>query len=531
MNIRHFIISFAAAFSLTAMAQMPQMRNPMLWADVPDPDVIRVDSTFYLVSTTMHLMPGGPVYQSKDLANWTLASYMFPRLDNSPYCSLDGGSIYGCGQWATSLRYHDGTFYALFCTNDPVNADSYVFATKDPSKGWELHSRIPHFHDPSLFFDDDGRAYVFHGSGTLTELQPDLKGIKEGGINQQIIVRDEEETALLEGSRVIKKDGKYYALMISWPQGKPRRQLCYRADSITGPYEKRVILEDNFAGFPYVGQGTIVDAPDGRWYGVIFQDRGAVGRVLTLEPCRWEDGWPMLGDANGKIPETMPIPVDNAAWRTEAAKEPLVTSDDFSGKTLRGQWQWNHNPVDNAWSLTDRKGWLRLKTSKVTDNLFAAPNTLSQRTEGPTCEGTVCIDISKMRDGDRAGFAAFNGDAAVLTVERNGKQWVLTASGQSVRLDGPKRIITKVDVDEWERVALTKGKVWLRVMTDFRLNRDKATLAYSTDGKRWTPIGREYQLRYDYTRVFMGTRLALFCYATKANGGYVDVDYFNYKKI
>lgn len=174
---------------LTGFAQQ-SVSNPLIWADVPDPDVIRVGDTSYMVSTTMHLMPGGPVYESKDLVHWTLASYLFDSLSDSPLYDLQGGTSYGRGQWATSLKYHNGTFYALFCTNDPQGgADSYVFTTTDPHKGWTLHSRIPHFHDPSLFFDDDGRVYVFHGSGMLTELQPDLKGVKQGGINQLVIDR------------------------------------------------------------------------------------------------------------------------------------------------------------------------------------------------------------------------------------------------------------------------------------------------------------------------------------------------------
>ena len=153
-------------------------------------------------------------------------------------------------------------------------------------------------------FDDDGRVYVFSGSGDirLTELNPDLSDVKEGGVDEIVIRPDEETAGLHEGSRVIKHDGKYYAMVINWPSGRPRRQLCYRADRITGPYERMVVLEDNFAGFPYVGQGTIVDAPDGKWWGVIFQDRGAVGRVLTLSPCRWIDGWPMLGNSDGRVP-------------------------------------------------------------------------------------------------------------------------------------------------------------------------------------------------------------------------------------
>ena len=185
-------------------------------------------------------MPGAPVMRSKDLVSWELVSYLFDRLEDTPKYDMKDGTVYGRGQWATSLRWHDGQFYALFSPNDAPYR-SYVYTTKDPAKGWTLHSRMNHFHDASLFFDDDGRVYVFSGTGRLTELKPDLTGVKEGGVDMTLNVRDEEENGLLEGSRVIKKDGKYYLLMISWPNGGRRRQLCYRADRITGPYEKKVI--------------------------------------------------------------------------------------------------------------------------------------------------------------------------------------------------------------------------------------------------------------------------------------------------
>ncbi|MBQ7511803.1 MAG: glycoside hydrolase 43 family protein, partial [Prevotella sp.] len=501
------------------------VRNPLMWADVPDPDVIRVGDTYYMVSTTMHLMPGGPVYESKDLIHWTLGSYLFDRLTDSPLYDLQGGTSYGRGQWATSLKYHDGTFYALFCTNDPQGgADSYVFTTRDPHQGWTLHSRLPHFHDPSLFFDEaDGRVYVFHGSGMLTELRPDLKGVKKGGINQLVIGRDKEENALLEGSRVIKKDGKYYLLMISWPSDKPRRQLCYRADHITGPYGKAVILEDNFAGFPYAAQGTIVDTPQGDWYGIFFQDRNAIGRVPTLSTVRWEDGWPMIG----RVPEAVTVQLP------QHEGESLVVSDDFSLPMLKHQWQWNHNPVDNAWSLTDRKGWMRLKTSRIASNLYEAPNTLSQRMEGPECSATVCIDISRMRDGDRAGFAAFNGHSGVLLISRDGKKTTLAMQAQVVNLSddslsGHQHAVKSVDTDELACVDISKQKrIFLRIDGDFHLGRDTATFYHSTDGKQWQPIGKPFQMRFDYTRLFMGTRYALFNYATRQTGGHVDIDYFS----
>ena len=129
------------------------------------------------------------------------------------------------------------SFYALFSPND-VPYRSFIYTTDDPAKGWTLHSRMKHFHDCSLSFDDDGRAYAFYGTGQVTELEPDLSGVKEGGLNITLPVRDEEEKGLLEGSRMLKHDGKYYLLMISWPNGGKRRQLCYRADKIDGPYEK-----------------------------------------------------------------------------------------------------------------------------------------------------------------------------------------------------------------------------------------------------------------------------------------------------
>lgn len=497
--------------------------NPVLWADVPDPDVIRVGEYFYLVSTTMHLMPGAPVMRSKDLVNWEIVSYLFDKISETPNYDMVDGTVYGRGQWATSIRYHKGKFYAYFSPNDnPFKG--FVYTTTDPAKGWTLSSRLPHFHDASLFFDDDDKAYIFYGTGQLRELNEDLSGVKEGGVDMHVFQRDAEETGLLEGSRVIKHDGKYYLLMISWPGQINRRQVCYRADKITGPYEKKVILNDALNGFPYAGQGTIVDDANGNWYGVIFQDRGGVGRVLTLMPCRWEDGWPILGDANGHIPQLMEKPVQGAA------NVDLVVSDDFSDKKMKLNWQWNHNPVNEAWSLTERRGYLRLKTNRVVDNVFAATNTLTQRMEGPICSAVVSFDVSKMIDGDVAGFSAFNGDAGVLSVIKEGEKKYINMTSCSVSLDNKSKAIKDVKTEDFGKFELTGDVVYLRIDADFNLNKDIATFYYSLDNENWTPIGTEYKMIFDYRRLFMGSKFAIFNYATKKTGGYVDVDFFEYSK-
>ena len=502
--------------------------NPMLWADVPDPDIIRVGDTFYLVSTTMHLMPGAPIMKSKDLKNWETVGYIFDKLTDSPKYDLSPteGTVYGRGQWATSLKYHKGKFYALLAPNEAGSmGDTYIF-TADKAEGpWKIVSRMRHFHDCSLFFDDDDRVYVVYGTGEMMELKKDLSDVIEG-THRHIFQRETDETGLLEGSRMIKHNGKYYLLMIShvYAPGRHRREVCYRADNIQGPYEKRTILQSEFGGFSYEAQGTIVDTQDGDWYGIIFQDRAGVGRVLTVMPCRWIDGWPMLGDEEGKVPPRV-RPLKSG----EPAKS-IVCADDFSGDKLGLHWQWNHNPVDKAWSLTERPGYLRLKTARVVPNLYLAPNTLTQRMEGPKCTGSIALDLSKMKDGDIAGLAAFNDNSAVMAIKKVGKKLTLELSEQKVKLSQREKKVENVDIKVVESVELKQQKIWLRIDANFVPRTDIANFSYSLDGKDWTKIGGDYRMGFDWQRFFMGTKFGIFNYATKKVGGYVDVDEFAYNK-
>ena len=522
--MKKLLLTLAAALLVGAGAQAT-IKNPMLWADVPDPDVIRVGDTFYLVSTTMHLMPGAPVMASKDLKNWETVGYIFDKLTDSPKYDLQEGTVYGRGQWATSLKYHDGKFWALLAPNEAgAMGDTYIFTAPKAEGPWTIHSRLRHFHDATLFFDDDGTPYVFFGTGEMCQLTRDLKGVVEGSL-RHYFQREEDERGLLEGTRVIKHKGTYYALLIShvYAPGRHRREVCYRTKDLNAKWEKNVVLESDFGGFSYLAQGTIVDTEEGDWYGIMFQDRGGVGRVLTLSPVRWIDGWPMLGDENGKVPDTM------RPYKSGQPKTAITCADEFSSSELGLHWQWNHNPVDRAWSLTERPGFLRLKTSRVVPNLYLAPNTLTQRMLGPTCSGVICIDVSHMKDGDCAGFSAFNGDSGVLTLKRVGKKMYLEMSEQSVQLTEHEKAVTKVDEKIIENIPLTSKTIWLRIDGDFQPgHNDAANFYYSTDGEQWEKIGSEnYRMRFDYRRFFMGSKFAIFNYATKKVGGYIDVDYFS----
>ncbi len=491
-----------------------QARNPILWADIPDLAVIRVGSTYYMSSTTMHLSPGLPIMKSKDLVNWEIVGYAYDRLaDNDALTLKNGKSAYGRGSWASSLRYHDGLFYVS--TFSSTTGKTHVYTTKDVERGpWKESAFSPALHDHSLFFDDDGRVYMIHGPGDirLTELSTDASAIKPGGLNQVIIknasrVAGERVGLPAEGSQLRKFNGKYYLLNITKPRNDVRTQIVHRADKITGPYEGRVILKDQG-----IAQGGLIDTPEGQWYALLFQDHGAVGRIPCLVPVKWVDDWPVLG-VEGKVPKTLNIPAGTGGLAN------LVASDDFDRRpgepALSLAWQWNHNPDDKHWSLTQRPGWLRLTTGKVDSDLCSARNTLTQRTFGPRCSGSVAIDASDMKDGDFAGLSTFQRKYGFVAVKMVGtaKSIVMV----SAETDAPVEV---------EAVSLNRNIVFLKADCDYRNRADKADFYYSLDGNRWTAIGKPLKMVYTLPH-FMGYRFALFNFATKNAGGRVDFDYFH----
>lgn len=484
--------------------------NPIIFADVPDVAVIRVRDTYYMSSTTMHLSPGLPIMKSKDLVNWQLVSYAYDTLaDNDALTLQDGKSAYGHGSWASSLRYHNGTFYVT--TFSSTTGKTHVYTTKDIEKGpWKVFSFKPALHDHSLFFDDDGRAYMIYGGGRikLTELTADASEIKTDGVNQ-VIIPDASAVAGLnislkaEGSQLCKVNGKYYLLNICWPKGGMRTVIVHRADKITGPYEGRVALQDRG-----VAQGCLIDTPKGDWYAMLFRDFGAVGRIPYLVPVKWENGWPVFG-VDGKVPDMLDI------HAVASSLSGIVASDEFErNSSLSLVWQWNHNPDNRFWSLTQRPGFLRLTTGRVVPDLLAARNTLTQRTFGPECSGMVALDVSNMKDGDCAGLAALQQKYGFVGVKMTGKaKSIVMVSAESG---------APVDV---QSVPVPQNAVFLRVACDFKNRADTAHFFYSMDGEKWTAIGQPLKMAYTIPH-FMGYRFALFNYATKTTGGSVDFDCF-----
>ena len=524
------------AATAASSAPAPEFaRNPLIWADVPDMAVIRAGENYYMSSTTMHMSPGLPLMKSPDLVNWSLVGYACQTLADNEALRLENGkNAYGRGSWASSLRHHDGMFYAS--TFSATSGRTHVYRTRDVEKGpWKENSFSPALHDHSLFFDDDGRVYMLHGGGRLTliELQPDLSGIKPDGVNQVVVdnvnaVFGADQGGLKgEGSQLFKVKGRYYLFNIASPKSRwSRTVIVHRADKITGPYEGRVALEDRG-----IAQGGLIDAPDGKWYAYLFKDNGAVGRIPHLVPVHWEDGWPVLGE-NGKVPMTLDIP---AGKQGVSGVSGIVCSDEFglpagalpSGRLSSTQpaeetardglplaWQWNHNPDARHWSLTARPGHLRLTTGRVDQGILEARNTLTQRTFGPRSAATTRIDVSALKDGDVAGLGVLQRRYGYVGVKQeNGKRHVVM-------------VATENDAAvELAAVPLDAKVIHLRADCEFAPSPELARFSYSLDGDTWTAIGRPSPMAYTLPH-FMGYRFALFCYATREPGGHADFDYY-----
>jgi len=484
--------------------------NPIIHADYPDPDVIRVGDAYYMISTAMHMFPGGQILRSYDLMHWEHCAYVYDILGETASQRMDGGHIYGRGMWAASLKYHAGVFHVVFTSNDTQHSYHY---TADQAEGpWTRQEMSGFWYDPGLLFDDDGRVYIAHGNRTirLTELPDDLSARKDGGLDH-VILQDSEDIMLgWEGSHLIKHDGWYYLFNIHWHKGGMRAMGCHRTRSLTEAFEggefMELDLDNRFAG---VAQGGPVQLHDGCWALVLFQDHGAVGRIPVVVPFRWADGWPVVDE----VPKLLNLP----SSRPGHAYAPLHTSDELrDGWSVL--WQWNHEPHEDLIDC-DEDG-LCITTDRLAANCTEAVNTLTQRCFGPRCTAEVTVDGSGLNIGDHAGICALQGCFAQLglTREAEGFRLVMLAGtpGPGLRDAGPVLEVASIPAD---------GPV-LRLRTDFDFDADTVRFSILTEGG-WQTVGAPHQLLYRLDH-FMGCRIGLFVHSTQEAGGSARFTDFTY---
>lgn len=501
------------ALALAGASWAATVPNPVLWADIPDPSIVRVGGDYYMSHTTMHMAPGVPIMKSSDLVNWKTVSYCYSTLVNNDEMNMaNGKNAYGKGSWASSIRHKDGVFHVLVPSY--TSGKTHLYTTSDVEKGPWKEVQFPFYHDPSLWLDDDGRNFVVYGGSDIwiVQLNSALTAEQSRGVRKILIssssiknlLGDQSPILVGEGSHVEKIDGWYYVFLICWPKVSGfdgRTEIVFRSKTIDGTYEGKVVHSSKG-----VAQGSVVQAPDGKWWGYLFQDNGSVGRSPWIMPVTWQNGWPSFN--GGTSPATFSIETGSSVGTG------IVTSDEFSTATIKPEWQWNHNSDDAGWSLSKRPGFLRLTTGRVDAQVVGTKNVLTQRSFGPKSSGRVALDVSGLKDGDVAGLVALQYGYGYVAVKKTGS----TNSVVMVNASGgtPSEVAT---------APLSGSRVYLRIDMDFANRTDKATFFWSSDSASWKQIGNTLQMSYKLEH-FVGYRFGLFHQATKSAGGVSDFDWF-----
>jgi len=518
-------LSAAGCVSRSPAVADARYHNPVLYADYSDPDAIRVGDRYYMVASSFHFSPGIPVLESRNLVHWTLVGHVLPKLDFHPAYNLPGpldfddttarpkwqgtmGHRYSSGVWAPAIRFHQGRFYVYFATPDE---GVFMSSAKNAAGPWDAPVKVidePKLEDPCPFWDDDGNAYLVHsrvGAGPLIlhRMSADGKTVLDAG---KVIVEDPVRLPILEGPKLLKRNGYYYIFAPYGGVGEGP-QAVLRARDIQGPYEIRTVLSQGTTNVQAPHQGGYVETPSGEGWFLHFNHTGAYGRIVHLQPVRWENDWPVMGELLAGAPNGQPV-YSYAMPDVGGVFPPVYpqTSDEFSGERLAVQWEWNHNPVDSHWSLIERRGFLRLKALPAA-NLVSARNTLTQVQQGRTSETTTRLVVEGMAEGQKAGLAMFGRQPSWIgVVQRDGRRQIMYAAA-GVETAGP--------VVEGDSVLLR-----LRVADEL------VEYFYSVDaGKTFQPLGGKAKMQFSWWK---GARPALFTFnvdADRAPGGVADFDW------
>lgn len=498
-------------------------RNPVLYADYSDPDIVRVGEDFYMTASSFVHTPGLPILHSKDLVNWTILSYAVDRLP----ASYEGCPRHGDGVWAPSFRYHDGRFWIFFGM-----PDEGVFMTTavNPAGPWtplHLVKEAKGWIDTCPFWDDDGQAYLVHAFArsrcgikhrlNICRMKPDGTALLDDGV---LVFDGEAEHPTMEGPKLYKRNGYYYifapagGVPIGW-------QTVLRSRSIFGPYEDRIVLHQGSTDINGPHQGGYVELDSGEAWFVHFQDREAYGRIVHLQPMGWENDWPVMGinqnEAGiGEPVRTFRKPQVGREW---PVAEP-DTTDDFNAPTLGLQWQWQGNWRPEWYSLTAKPGFLRLYSQKLPaggSTVYHAPHIIGQKLPAPEFAATAKLELYPQEAGETAGLIVFGHSYAYVAIESASEgSRLIHVEGRGSKTDGSST------EEVLESVALAEGTAAVHIRAECRLEAE-FRFQYSLDGTDFRPIGKAFTA---LPGGWVGAKLGLFALqpAQAAKGGYADVD-------
>lgn len=494
-------------------------RNPILYTDYSDPDAIRVGGDYFMVASSFCNSPAVPLLHSKDLVNWKVINYVVDRL---PFPYYDQ-PMHGCGAWAPSIRFHDGTYYVFIPMPDE---GIFMCKTTDPWGKWSEPAyvrKVVGWIDPCPFWDDDGKAYMvtafarsrigFKSMLYLSPIEPDCSGVLDDG---KFIYDGHETQPTIEGPKLYKRNGYYY---IFAPAGgvKPGWQTVLRSKTIYGPYEERIVLHQGSTPVNGPHQGAWVDTPSGEDWFLHFQDVGNAGRIIHLQPMRWVDDWPVIGvneeDGCGEPVLRYQKPDTGAVCPMDVPED----SDFFEGGKLGLQWQWNANYREEWYRLGDGRLTLYAQPVDVDRQLCDVSNLLLQKWPAPEFEITTCLHLEGLAEGDVAGMVSLGGCYTALAVKRQAGGFSLQQrTGNWTMADEVRE-----ELEGWQQ-----ERIWLRMRVE---RSEDISFAVSADGEKYRSVGRTTKATPGR---WVGVKAGLFVLnETGVHGGSVAADFFVYSKI
>ncbi len=519
-------------------------KNPVLYADYSDPDVIRVGEDYYMTSSSFNCIPGLQILHSKDMVNWEFIGAAVP---NALYPYDDEKPEHGNRVWAPSIRHHDGFFYIFW--GDP-DQGAFMTKAKDVKGPWSepvIVKAGKGIIDTTPLWDEDGKVYMVHAyAGSRAGLKSvlaicELNSDATKAIGPSRIIFDGHiDQVTCEGPKIHKRNGYYY---IFHPAGGVPTgwQTVQRSKNIYGPYETRIVMKQGKSPINGPHQGAWVDTPTGEDWFFHFTDVGAYGRLLCLEPMKWVNDWPVIGQA--KKGAEWGEPVTQYKKPNVGKTYPICTpveSDEFDGMVLGPQWQWQANYNEKWAYFAGDKGFVRLYSHPVSNDyksLWDVPNLLLQKTPAPNFSATTKITFSPIEKykGEKTGLVVMGLDYAALTVEN-------TESGLKLSQVECKKADKGNIEKENASVSLKKSTFYLRadISTDgSKISKSegghdlvvKCQFYYSTDNKKFEKLGNEFQVKEGK---WIGAKVGVFC--TRPNiktndGGWADVDWFRIEPL
>lgn len=513
-------------------------RNPVLHADYSDPDVCAVGEDYFLTASSFNCTPGLPILHSKDLVNWKIVNYALKKVEPVEYYNEPR---HGKGVWAPSIRFHGGMYYIYW--GDP-DFGIFMVKTRDPYGEWDAPVLVKAgkgMIDPCPLWDDDGRVYLAHAwagsrakfNSVLTVCELNKEGTKV--ISDPVLVFDGNDGVnhTIEGAKFYKRNGFYYlfapagGVVSGW-------QLVMRSKDVYGPYEARIVMAQGKTDINGPHQGGWVDTPAGESWFLHFQDKGAYGRVLHLNPMKWVNDWPVIGvdkDGDGcgdpvsryrkpKIGKTYPI-------------ETPVESDEFDTRKLGLQWEWHANYQD-VFGFTTNMGYARIYGHELSPhfkNFWEVPNLLMQKFPAEEFTATAKLKVSAKDDGQLSGLIIMGWDYSWIGVEKQGEKFLLKQAVCKDAEQGNLEQVSTLAVLEPSRKFEAglfpnyEREIYIRVHVD---KGAYCRFSYSLDGKKFTEAGTLFKARQGK---WIGAKVGMFSVTPHGKErGWVDVDWFRLEK-